>query len=117
MHRACILFVNTVGEREPANLTLSLRNSTTVVNETFSVSCRGYGNELTITWWKSGQQLTDDHIEQNYVPQNNTHQFIESILTISSVQLEDAGNYSCIANNSNGTERVDFEVRVLLPSE
>ena len=71
-------------------------------------------------WNKHGMQLTNDsrtNIDQEYVVWNNTHQFITSTLTISGIKIEDAGNYSCIASNSNGTDVHQFILKVLIPGE
>ena len=71
-------------------------------------------------WNKHGVQLTNDartNINQEYVSRNNTHQFITSTLTISGIKIEDAGNYSCIARNSNGTDVHQFILKVLVPGE
>lgn len=71
-------------------------------------------------WYKCGTQLTSDAritIEQRYVPQNSTYHFTESVLTISDVELEDAGNYSCIARNRNGTDIHQIVLKVLVPGE
>ena len=91
---------------------------TAVINSTFAISCHGYGNELpAILWNKHEVQLINDcriAINQRS-QQNSTYQFTISTLTIWDVIVEDAGNYSCIANNSNGTDVHQFALKVLVP--
>ena len=111
-----------VGEPEPANIIYSPNNySAILVNETFTTSCHGYGNELpNITWYKHSVQITDNDritINQRYVPWNSTYQFTESALTVSNIVLEDTGSYSCIARNSNGTDVHHFILIILIPGE
>ena len=91
---------------------------TAVINSTFAISCHGYGNELpAILWNKYEEQLSNDARVTINVLQNSTYQFITSTLTISDIDTEDAGNYSCIANNSNGTDIHQFILKVFVPGE
>lgn len=110
---------NVVEDPEPAKIIHSPNSySTTVINKTFTTSCHGYGIELpTITWNKHGVQLTNDtHIAIN-VSRNSTHQLITSTLTISDTELDDTGNYSCIARNSNGRDVHWFILKVFIPGK
>jgi hypothetical protein len=109
-----------VGDPEPAKIFHTPDSYfTAVINSTFTTSCNGHGNELPgIIWNKHEMQLANDAhiaINQRYVSQNNTYQFTISTLTMSNITLEDAGNYSCIANNSNGTDVHHFILKVLVP--
>ena len=113
---------HTVGDPEPAKIIHSPDSySTAIINETFTTSCHGYGNELpAIIWNKHGVQLTNNAhiaINQSYVSQNSTHLFIASTLIISDTELEDTGNYSCIARNSNGTDVHWFILKVVIPGK
>ena len=111
-----------VGDPEPAKIIHSPDSySTAVINSTFTTSCHGYGIELpVIIWNKHGMALTNDaHIttNQRYVFQNSTYQFIASTLTIESTELEDTGNYSCIARNNNGMDVHHFTLTVFVPGK
>ena len=113
---------NVVGDPEPAKIINTLDiYFTAVINSTFTISCHGYGNELpAILWNKYEEQLSNDSritVNQRYVLQNSTYQFITSTLTISDIDTEDAGNYSCIANNSNGTDVHQFILKVIVPDK
>ena len=68
-------------------------------------------------WNKHEVQLTNDsRIAINQISQqNSTYQFTTSTLIIRDVIIEDAGNYSCIANNSNGTDVHQFTIKVFVP--
>ena len=111
-----------VGDPEPAKIIHTPDiYFTAVINSTFTISCHGYGNELpAIVWNKYEEQLSNDSrivINQRYVSQNSTYQFTTSTLIISDIEIEDAGNYSFIANNSNGTDVHHFILKVLVPGK
>ena len=111
-----------VGDPEPAEIIHSPDSySIAVINSTFTTSCHGYGIELpVIIWNKHGMALTNDAriiTNQRYVFQNSTYQFIASTLTIGSTELEDTGNYSCIARNSNGMDVHRFTLTVFVPGK
>lgn len=111
-----------VGDPEPAKIIHTPDiYFTAVINSTFTISCHGYGNELpAILWSKHEVQLTNDariSINQRYVSQNSSYQFTTSTLTISDIDIKDAGNYSCTANNSNGTDIHQFILKVFVPGK
>ena len=114
--------MHTAEDPEPAKIIHSPDSySTAIINETFTTNCHGYGNELpAIIWNKHGVQFTNNAhitINQSYVSQNSTHQYATSTLIISDTELEDTGNYSCIARNSNGTDVHWFILKVVIPGE
>ena len=85
------------------------------VGNTVNYVCVGYGeSEDPTIMWKFGEILTNDSsvtIYQKRVVVNNLT-FIQSILELCSVRVEDAGTYFCSAVNSVGNSTSNFVLNV-----
>ncbi|XP_068741513.1 hemicentin-1-like isoform X2 [Montipora capricornis] len=74
---------------------------------TLLIKCEAEGNpKPTITW----EVFTSNYEERHRVLEDGT-------LVVPSAELEDEGNYTCIANNSYGTLRRTTTVSILVPPE
>ena len=83
--------------------------------DTVLLTCVAYGDlPLSISWSRDGSTLMNDSqritIYQEEVEGGIT--FIQSILQICSTEANDAGVYSCIAENEAGNDTAAFELTV-----
>lgn len=83
-----------------------------------TLACVAYGSPLPeITWFRDGVYEVDNQtanalVHESIVEQSETF-FVQSILELCPVESTDAGEYSCFANNTNGTHTVVFQLMVL----
>ena len=103
---------------EPPQILLAPSTTIEAYTETTIVTvCVGYGkDEMPRVQWKH-----DDNILTNDIPSvviyetlsiENGLLFVESILTLCDIGLNDTGNYSCIADNSFGSVESPFTLNV-----
>ena len=85
---------------------------------TVTYVCVGYGEDEppNIIWEFEGQLLSNDTsslvtIYESQVEENR-QVFSQSILELYSVEIENAGMYSCTANNSRGSNSSTFTLNV-----
>lgn len=85
------------------------------------IICVGYGkDEVPNIIWKNGDDiLPSESSETSQLEVNNetlmpeiNSVFIESIVILCDVRSDDAGNYSCTANNSYGSTSSDFSLNI-----
>lgn len=81
-----------------------------------TLTCVSHGSPIPdITWLKGEEQIDNDTstvaIFESVIQQASLD-FFQSILEICSLQLADAGEYSCYTNNSMGNQSVMFQVIV-----
>ena len=84
--------------------------------DTVLLTCVAYGDlPLSISWSRDGSTLMNDSqritIFEEEVEEGGTT-FIQSILQICSTEANDAGVYSCIAENEAGNDTATFELTV-----
>ena len=93
---------------------------TTGVNggNTALLTCISYGIPTpSIVWSRGGGHLsngTHTNIEEELVAENASGVvFVKSLLRICNAELADSGPYSCIANNTAGSNTFDFELALI----
>ena len=104
---------------EPPQLVVTPNASITVdAGTTVTYVCVGYGEDEppNIIWEFGDQLLSNDTsslvtIYENQLMENRLV-FTQSILELCSVEVENAGNYSCTANNSRGSNSSSFTLNV-----
>ena len=84
--------------------------------DTVLLTCVAYGDlPLSISWSRDGSTLMNDSqritIYEQEVEEGGIT-FIQSILQICSTEANDAGVYSCIAENEAGNDTAAFELTV-----
>ena len=101
----------------PVQIVLHPANPTDVLDgDTVLLTCVAYGDlPLSISWSRDGstlmnysQRITifEEEVEEGGIT------FIQSILQICSTEANDAGVYSCIAENDAGNDTAAFELTV-----
>ncbi len=86
----------------PASLFSYPNNTTVIAGGDLNLTCEALGiPESTITWNRPGgsYNITSEDILQTTVSQNGS-EFVVSVLQLRSLQLSDAGIYSCTAMNT-----------------
>ncbi|KAB7496280.1 Titin, partial [Armadillidium nasatum] len=82
---------------------------TVLVNRQASVSCFIVAESLLdIEWWKDGQPLTS-------LKPGTSLDSSKKRLTFSQVEIDDAGNYTCVASNQAGQINITTSLQVLVP--
>lgn len=99
-----------------AQLVVSPENASVLVGDTVYFTCVGYGGEVEtlITWMKGNMELVEDtrlNISSSLMTEGGLP-FVVSILEICSVEVGDAGTYSCTADNGLGNETSYFFLTV-----
>ena len=103
-----------------AQIVLHPENSTVVPDgDTVLLSCVATGDlPLSISWNRKGSVLMNDSqritITEREIEEGGTT-FIRAILRICSTGANDAGVYSCIAENEAGNDTATFELNVAPP--
>lgn len=95
---------------EPPQLVVTPNSSIEVdAGATVTYVCVGFSqDELPNILWRFGDEILSNDtsplvtVYESQVMENGLN-FTESILELCSVELENAGNYSCTANNSGGS--------------
>ena len=106
--------------RAEAQIVLHPVNPTDVPDgDTVLLTCVAYGGlPLSISWSREGSILMNDSqritIYEEEVEEGGIT-FIQSILQICSTEANDAGVYSCIAENEAGNDTATFQVTVTPP--
>ncbi|XP_025105035.1 inactive tyrosine-protein kinase 7-like isoform X2 [Pomacea canaliculata] len=91
-------------------ITIEPKNVTVFEGEPSLLHCVAKGMPLpSISWYRDGQLILPDP-RRYTIFQNGT-------IHIHHVFIEDYGKYACVANNSAGTERKEFYIRVANPME
>ena len=114
----CLLVIVTL-YTEPPQLVVTPNSSIEVdAGATVTYVCVGFSqDEPPNILWKFGDELLSNDssplvtVYESQVMQNGLN-FTESILELCSVEVEDAGNYSCTANNSRGSHSFGFTLSV-----
>ena len=103
--------------RAPAQIVLHPVDPTDVPDgDTVLLTCVAYGDlPLSISWSRDGSTLMNDSqritIFEEEVEEGGIT-FIQSTLQICSTEANDAGVYSCIAENEAGNDTATFELTV-----
>ena len=106
--------------RAPAQIVLLPVDPTEVPDgDTVLLTCVAYGDlPLSISWSRESSILINDSqritIYGDEVEEGGIT-FIQSILQICSTEANDAGVYSCIAENDAGNDTAAFELTVIPP--
>ena len=84
--------------------------------DTVLLTCVAYGDlPLSISWSRDGSTLMNDSqritIYEEEVEEGGIT-FIQSILQICSTEANDAGSYSCTADNAAGNDTASFELTI-----
>ena len=80
------------------------------------LTCVAYGLPTPeISWTVGGETLVNDTrvTIYNEIVEEGGVLFSSSVLEICSVELEDAGQYACVASNEEANDTVSFELTVL----
>ena len=89
------------------------------VGDTVLLTCVAHGDlPLSISWSREGTVLMNDSqritIYKEEIEEGGIT-FLQSILQICSARADDAGAYSCIAENNAGDDTSNFELTVTPP--
>lgn len=100
-----------------AELVVVPGDSTATEGNTLILTCVGFGVPLPNVYFsRNGTQLTTNNSRVSIfteVVEEQGLEFVQVTLQICGLDRElDTGNYSCTANNSNGTQTSSFEVTV-----
>lgn len=96
-------------------------DTTAVEGNTLILTCVGSGVPSPVVTWLKGGENVLTALDGSRVSVNSSDieeggvTFVQTTLEICSLELTDAGMYSCVATNDNGTEthslQVDVEAR------
>ena len=83
-----------------------------------TLTCVAHGSPIPdITWFREGDQQIDNQtsnvvLHEGLIELANLT-FVESIIRLCPVDMNDIGEYNCYANNSIGNDSFVFQVRVI----
>jgi len=92
-----------------------LQETSVDAGSSLTLACVAYGDPVpTISWNKGSSELTNSSVVTIYQHVLNISGVIvmRSILEICSVDEDDAGQYSCFAENSVSNDTANFELSV-----
>ena len=98
-----------------AEIVIAPRNSTILEGNTVILTCVALGvPNPDVMWQKDGVDLTNSTRNNIYFDELEVGgvMFVQATLEICSVEVGDAGLYSCYASNEYGTDTQFFEVAV-----
>ena len=102
----------------PANIAVAPNDTSVYVGDSVSLSCVSYGLPLpTVSWTRAGQPLTSLSLHSQLMI-NETElmtdhvTFVRSTLILCSLQLTDAGQYTCSTSNNHSTSQETFTISV-----
>ena len=85
------------------------KNHVAIVHEALSMQCAAEGSpQPMIRWERNGRPVSGSA----RVRALTSNKFDSSILTIRDVSLDDAGNWTCLAENSIGTDKIIMTLEV-----
>ena len=99
----------------PANIAVAPNDTSVYVGDSVSLSCVSYGLPLpTISWTRAGQPLSlHSQLMINETEIMTDHvTFVRSTLILCSLQLTDAGQYTCSTSNNHSTSQETFTISV-----
>ena len=84
--------------------------------DTVLLTCVASGDQpLSISWSREGSVLMNDSQRITIYEEEVTEggiTFVQSILQICSAEINDAGSYSCTADNAAGNDTASFELTI-----
>uniref|UniRef100_A0A8B9UEV7 receptor protein-tyrosine kinase n=1 Tax=Anas zonorhyncha TaxID=75864 RepID=A0A8B9UEV7_9AVES len=104
------LIVEEAAEK-PVSVTMDPIDHVRIVGEPFEVTCRviSPSHKYDIKWVTAAKNVRSTKIP-TFVDENY---FINAVLSIPAVTLEDSGKYTCVANNSAGFKNASTMLRVV----
>ena len=102
----------------PANIAVAPNDTSVYVGDSVSLSCVSYGLPLpTVSWTRTGQPLTSLSLHSQLMINEteivtNHVTFVRSTLVLCSLQLTDAGQYTCSTSNNHSTSQETFTISV-----